>query len=227
MIPEFSAAVSTLSGSVGLLKTLLNTTRDEAVRTAIFDIQNELLSLQQKLFDANARFDEQSEKVKALQKQLDERDQSDEEAKKYPLFHPAEGMTVCKLLPEHNAARFGSAPAVLATARFPSYRSRLLETRITIATPAASTSYQPTRAPHIEASAAIEFDSKYPRTCSASAYIITTSGACRRIPRAQVAKLYGLSSSICVWLIPGKNTSIGDSAVRILFEEASKEFKML
>ena len=70
MIPEFSAAVSTLSGSVGLLKTLLNTTRDEAVRTAIFDIQNELLSLQQKLFDANARFDEQSEKVKALQKQL-------------------------------------------------------------------------------------------------------------------------------------------------------------
>lgn len=94
MITEISAAFGTVKTSVDLLKTLLKVTRDEEVRDAVFEIQNELLSLQEKLFAANARFEEQSTKLRDLQGQLDEKESWSEEAKKYDLFHPAEGMSV-------------------------------------------------------------------------------------------------------------------------------------
>jgi hypothetical protein len=94
LITEISAAFGTVKTSVDLLKTLLNVTRDEDVRNAVFEIQNELLSLQDRLFATNARFEEQSSKLDCLQKQLDERDRWDDEAKKYDLFHPAQGMSV-------------------------------------------------------------------------------------------------------------------------------------
>src|SRR5271157_3931640 len=94
MITEISAAFGTVKTSVDLLKTLFKVTRDEDVRNAVFEIQNELLSLQDRLFAANARFEEQVAKVECLQKQLDERDKWDEVASKYALFHPAQGMSV-------------------------------------------------------------------------------------------------------------------------------------
>jgi hypothetical protein len=102
MIAEFSAALSTVKASVDLLKTLRNVSQDEQVRNAVFEVQNDLLSLQSKLFEANARFEEQSAKLGDLQRRLNERDQWEEEAKKYELFHPAVGMSVYKLMGEHN-----------------------------------------------------------------------------------------------------------------------------
>jgi hypothetical protein len=102
MIAEIQGALGTVNTSVGLLKTLWKVQRDEEVRSAIFEIQNELLSLQTKLFDANARFEEQSSKLSDLKKQLDERDRWDDEAKKYDIFHPAEGMTVYRLRDDCN-----------------------------------------------------------------------------------------------------------------------------
>jgi predicted RNA-binding Zn-ribbon protein involved in translation (DUF1610 family) len=102
MIAEFAAALGTIKTSVDLLKTLHNASEDEKIRTAVFEIQNDLLSLQTKLFEANARFEEQSAKLGDLRKELNERDNWDEEAKKYELFHPAEGMSAYKLRAEYN-----------------------------------------------------------------------------------------------------------------------------
>jgi cob(I)alamin adenosyltransferase len=59
MITEFAAAVGTIKTSVDLLRTLHNASEDEKVRSAVFEIQNDLLSLQSKLFEANERFEEQ------------------------------------------------------------------------------------------------------------------------------------------------------------------------
>jgi ATPase subunit of ABC transporter with duplicated ATPase domains len=102
MITEITGAVATVNSAVGSLKTLLKVGRDEEVRTAVFEIQNELLNLQAKLFEANARFEEQSAKIDDLRRQLGERDRWDEEAKKYDLFHPAQGMSVYKLRSNYN-----------------------------------------------------------------------------------------------------------------------------
>ena len=52
MIAEMSAVLGTLKTSVDLLKTLNNVTKDEKVRSAVLELQNELLSLQGKLFEA-------------------------------------------------------------------------------------------------------------------------------------------------------------------------------
>jgi hypothetical protein len=102
MIAEFAAAVGTIKTSVDLLRTLHNASEDEKVRSAVFEIQNDLLSLQSKLFEANERFEEQSAKLGDLRKELSDRDSWDAEAKKYELFHPAEGMSVYKLRTEYN-----------------------------------------------------------------------------------------------------------------------------
>jgi superfamily II helicase len=96
MIAEITGAVATINSTVGLLKTLLKVGRDEEVRTAVFEIQNELLNLQAKLFEANARFEEQSAKIDDFRRQLDERDRWEEQASQYDLFHPAQGMSVYK-----------------------------------------------------------------------------------------------------------------------------------
>jgi hypothetical protein len=97
MISELSAAFSTAQASVGLLKTLLSATQDEKVRNAVFEIQNDLLSLQSKLFEANARFEEQSAKLVDLQRQLDERDRWDETKAKHKIVELYEGRYAYKL----------------------------------------------------------------------------------------------------------------------------------
>jgi hypothetical protein len=70
MIAEISAALSTIKALADLSKTLRNATQDEAVRSSVFDIQNDLLSVQAKLFEANARFEEQSAENAALKEKL-------------------------------------------------------------------------------------------------------------------------------------------------------------
>ncbi len=102
MIAEMSAVLGTLKTSVELLKTLNNVSKDEKVRSAVFDLQSQLLSLQEKMFEANARYEEQAEKIQALKKELDNKNKWHKEAKKYEIYHPAQGMTVYKLKAEHN-----------------------------------------------------------------------------------------------------------------------------
>jgi hypothetical protein len=60
MIAEIAQAYTTVKTSVGLLQTLMKVKQDEDIRTAVFEIQNELLSLQEKLFETNARFEDQA-----------------------------------------------------------------------------------------------------------------------------------------------------------------------
>lgn len=103
MIAEMSAVLGAIKTSVDLLKTLNSVSKDEKVRNAVFDLQSQLLSLQEKMFEANARYDEQAEQIKALKKQLDSKNKWDQESAEYEIYHPAEGMTVYKLKTEHNA----------------------------------------------------------------------------------------------------------------------------
>lgn len=102
MITEFGAALGTIKTSVDLLRALNKVTTDEKVRIAVFEIQDQLLSLQQKMFDANAQYEEQGERLKALQKELDSKNKWEEESAKYEIYHPADGMTVYKLKAESN-----------------------------------------------------------------------------------------------------------------------------
>jgi predicted RNA-binding Zn-ribbon protein involved in translation (DUF1610 family) len=104
MIAEMGAALGAVRNSLDLLRTLNKVSTDEKVRSAVFDLQDQLLSLQGKMFDANARYEEQAERVKALQKELDGRNKWDEESAKYQLHHPIDGMTVYKLKAEHNSS---------------------------------------------------------------------------------------------------------------------------
>jgi|SRR5271165_1500041 len=110
MIAEIAQAVATVNSTVGLLKTLLKVGRDEEVRTAVFEIQNDLLDLQSKLFEANARFEEQSAKIDALRRQLDELNRWDELASQYDLFHPAQGMSVYKLRYDKSGGEVWACP---------------------------------------------------------------------------------------------------------------------
>lgn len=70
MITEIAAGFGTIETTVDLLKTFRNATQDEQVRSAVFEIQNDLLSLQEKLFEANPRFEEQSTKLSELRSKL-------------------------------------------------------------------------------------------------------------------------------------------------------------
>jgi predicted RNA-binding Zn-ribbon protein involved in translation (DUF1610 family) len=102
MIEQIVAALGVARSSVDLLKTLNNVTTDEKVRSAVFEIQDQLLSLQQKMFEVNAQYEEQGERIKALLQELDSRNKWAEESAKYDIHHPADGMTVYRLKAEHN-----------------------------------------------------------------------------------------------------------------------------
>ena len=102
MIAEISAAISTSKTILEALKTLNEVSKDEQVRSAVFELRSQLLSLQEKMFDANAQYEEKVEEIKALKKELDSKSAWDEEKNKYEMFQPADGMTVYRLKTEHN-----------------------------------------------------------------------------------------------------------------------------
>lgn len=102
MIEQIALALGVTRNSLDLLKTLNNVTTDEKVRSAVFEIQDQLLSLQQKMFEANAQYEQQGERIKDLQKELDSKNKWEEESAKYQIHHPIDGMTVYKLKDEHN-----------------------------------------------------------------------------------------------------------------------------
>jgi hypothetical protein len=104
MIEQIAGAIAVAKNSFDLLKTLNNVTTDEKVRSAVFEIQDQLLSLQQKMFEANAQYEEQGERLKALQKELDSKNKWEEESAKYQIHHPSDGMTVFRLKDEHNSS---------------------------------------------------------------------------------------------------------------------------
>jgi hypothetical protein len=104
MIAEMSAVLGTVKTSVELLKTQNNVSKDEKVRSAVFDLQSQMLSLQEKMFEANARYEEQAEWIKELQKELDSKNRWEEAAKKYEVYHPAHGITFYRLKHEHNVS---------------------------------------------------------------------------------------------------------------------------
>jgi predicted RNA-binding Zn-ribbon protein involved in translation (DUF1610 family) len=102
IITEIGAALGTIKNSIDVLKTLNNVTTDEKVRSAVFELQSQLLSLQVQMIEANTRYDEQAELIKALQKELDSKNKWEEESAKYEIHHPIDGMTVYRLKAEHN-----------------------------------------------------------------------------------------------------------------------------
>jgi predicted RNA-binding Zn-ribbon protein involved in translation (DUF1610 family) len=104
MIEQIALALGVTRNSLDLLKTLNNVTTDEKVRSAVFEIQVQLLSLQQKMFEANAQYERQGERIKDLQKELDSKNKWEEESAKYRIHHPADGMTVYRLKDEHNSS---------------------------------------------------------------------------------------------------------------------------
>jgi predicted RNA-binding Zn-ribbon protein involved in translation (DUF1610 family) len=110
MITEIASALATIKTSVDLLTKLNSVAQDEKVRSAVFNLQNDLLSLQTKLFETNDRFQEQSDRLKELQRELDSKNRWEEDEKKYEVFHPSLGMTVYRLKDNSNVDQIWACP---------------------------------------------------------------------------------------------------------------------
>jgi hypothetical protein len=83
MIAEISAAISASKTILEALKTLNEVSKDEQVRSAVFDLRSQPLSLQEQMIEANVRYEEQSERIKVLRNELDTKNRWNEEAQKY------------------------------------------------------------------------------------------------------------------------------------------------
>jgi ATPase subunit of ABC transporter with duplicated ATPase domains len=97
MIAELNAVLTTAKATIGLLKTLQDVNKDEAVRSAVFDIQSNLLSLQEKLFEANDRFAEQSAEIADLKEKLASFQRWEETRAKYQIVELYEGRYAYKM----------------------------------------------------------------------------------------------------------------------------------